>query len=173
MDFKAIIGIVAIFVVLPLLILWLNDKIFRRGSSKKELGKYSKRYAERLLNPDFAALEAHFGCPMPVELKELYANKEEIQRGDFEVVTKGQDGSEDTWTVAFYEPADMESLRDAWPDCKELYSFANDGCGNDYLIDPCKPGSKVLFYDHETGEFSEVGLNLAGFIAAPRRSSDD
>jgi len=44
------------------------------------------------LNPDLAALEAHFGCAIPKELRELYANKEEIQRGDFEVLTKKQMG---------------------------------------------------------------------------------
>ena len=172
-DFKAIIGIVAIFVVLPLLIVWLNDRIFHRTSSKKELDEYSKRYKERLLNPEFAALEAHFGCTMPNELKELYASKEEIQRGNFDVVTKGRDGSKETWTVAFYEPADLESLRDTWPDCKELFAFANDGCGNDYLIDPRKPRSEVLFHDHETGEFSKVTSSLAEFIAAPRKGLGD
>ena len=173
MDFKAIFGIIVVLVVLPLLIVWLNDRIFRRRSSKKEREEYSKRFEERLLKPDFAALETHFGCAMPNELKELYANNEEIQRGDFEVVTKNSTGVEDTWTVAFYEPADLESLRDAWPDCKELFAFANDGCGNDYLIDPRKPATEVLFHDHETGEFSKVTSSLAEFMAAPRKGGDD
>jgi hypothetical protein len=171
MTFKDIIAILVILLGIPLLIVWLNDKLFHRRPSKKELDEYSKRYNQRLLNPDFAALEFHFGCPILIKLKDLYANKEEIQRRDFEVLTKKSDGSEATWSVALYEPADLESLRDAWPDCKELFAFANDGCGNDYLIDPRKPLAEVLFYDHEGGEFVNVGLTLAEFITAPRRSA--
>jgi len=172
-TFKTILVILAIFLGLPLLFVWLNDKIFHRTLSKKEQDEYAKRFCERLLNPDFAALEAHFGCPMPKELKELYAKKEEIQRGDFEVLTRNSDGVAVTWTVAFYEPADLESLRDAWPDCKEFFAFANDGCGNDYLIDPQKLELEVLFYDHDGGEFTNLGLSLAEFVAVSQKSPND
>jgi len=36
MDFKAILGVVVVLVVLPLLTVWLFDRIFRRKSSKNE-----------------------------------------------------------------------------------------------------------------------------------------
>lgn len=172
-TFKAILAILAILLGLPLLIVWLNDRIFHRTLSKKQQAEYSKRFVERQLNPDFTALEAHFGCAMPKELRELYANKEEIQRGDFTVLKKNTDGSEQSSDVAFYSPADLESLRDAWPDCKELFAFANDGCGNDYLIDPRKSASEVLFHDHETGEFTKVASTLVEFLSAPRRQQDN
>lgn len=173
MNFKAIIGMLAVFVVLPLLITWVIYRIFRRRPSSDQRDESSRRFEERMLNPDFAALEAHFSCAIPKEFKELYANKEELRRGDFELRTRNPNGSEHTWTVAFYQPADLESLRDVRSDCIELFAFANDGCGNVYLIDLREPDLQVLFHDHEDGEFTKVGLSLAEFVAAARKTSSD
>jgi hypothetical protein len=172
-TFKTVVGILVLFLGLPLLIVWLNDRLFHRTLSKAEWEEYSERFRERLLKPDFAALEAHFDCAMPKELKDLYADKKEILRGGFEVLTDKSGAPEHSWPVAFYLPADLESLRDVWPDCKELFAFADDGCGNGYLIDPRKPDLEVLFHDHEDSQITRVGLNLAGFISAPRRTSED
>ena len=113
MHLNSIIGIVVVLVLIPLAIVLLNDLIFHRKPPKKERAAAAKRFEERLLNPDFTALEAHFGCPLPPALKELYANKDEIMRGDFEVIIT-QGGKKKTWTVAFYQPADKEAVTEMW-----------------------------------------------------------
>ena len=168
MDFKAILGIAVVFTMLVALVLWLLDRIFHRKSSNNKLDEDSKRFKERVLKPDFAALEAYFGCPIPNEIKDLYANKEEIMRHHFEVVIS-KAGKKESWPVAFYMPADLESLRDVGEEQGELFFFANDGCGDAYVIDPRKPASEVLFHDHENGELTKVGLNLSEFVAAARK----
>jgi hypothetical protein len=169
MDLKAILTVIAILLGLPLLIVWLNDKIFHRGLSKKEQEEYSRRFEERLLNPDFAAVEALLGCALPEELKKLYANKDEIMRGNFDVQLKPTGDTNGVWSVGFYEPADKEAVAGEWPDRKQYFNFANDGCGNAYLIDPRVSKSEVLFHDHETGEFTRLGVNLDEFLSAPRK----
>lgn len=164
---KLIAAIVAIFLILPLLVVLLKDKLFNRPRTKEEIAEFSRRFNERLLHPDFAAVEAHFGCSMPEELKRLYSAREEILCGDFEVASKGK--SKSNWYVAYYNPADAESLNDYWPAIKNFFAFANDGCGNDYLIDPRDPELKVVFHDHETGEIEPVDMSFPAFLAAPRK----
>ena len=167
-TFQTILGLLIIFIGLPLFIVWLNDKIFHRYPRRCELDEYSKRFTERLLAPQFAELENHFGCAIPEEIKCLYEDKAEIQKGDFEVTMAASDGSQQTWTVAFYEPADLESVRDGWQECDHLFAFANDGCGNEYVINPKETNTRVSFYDHETGEFTVVASSLSEFLQAPR-----
>jgi hypothetical protein len=131
---KLIGGILAILLGLPLLIVWLNDKVFRRLPSKAQRAEFSRRFTDRLLHPDFDTVEAHFDCSMPEAVKCLYKNKEEVVRENFEV--QSQAASDPNWYVAFYNPADAESLKDCWPDTRRFFAFASDGCGNDYLVDP-------------------------------------
>jgi SMI1 / KNR4 family (SUKH-1) len=168
---KTILVIVAIFIGLPLLIVWLNDKIFHRIPSKAKWDEYSRQFEERLLNPDFAGVEAILGCTLPEEVRRLYSDKNEILRGDFEVIIKPANDSNGVCTVAYYTPADKEAVADYWEDCKKYFSFANDGCGNDYLIDPTVPKSKVWFHDHETGEFNDLGVTFEEFLSAPRKKT--
>ena len=40
-------------------------------------------YMHRLLHPDFAAIERHFGHPVPAGLRYLYSDEHEITRTDF------------------------------------------------------------------------------------------
>jgi len=53
MDFKAILGMGLVLVLLPLLILWLIGRIFRHKASKKGRDEYSRRFEERVLKPNF------------------------------------------------------------------------------------------------------------------------
>ena len=167
------IGCVLAVGVLAVGALWVIDKLFRRQPSKAEMDEYSRHFQERLLKPDFAAVEAHFGAALPDSLKKLYADKNEILRGDFEVVTKVEGAKSDPWFIAFYEPADAESLRESWPGCEPYFAFANDGCGNEYLIKPGVPDPEVLFHDHETSEMTKVAGALTAFLASPKQTPPD
>jgi hypothetical protein len=155
-------------VVLAVLFLKINDRLFHRSKSKKELEEYSERFKERLQNPDFPALEKHYNCTFPQNVKDLYANKNDIMKGDFEVQVGAPPQS---FYVAYYMPADAEAIRDFMSDTKEYFAFANDGCGNDYLITPRDPTSEILLHDHETDELTHLGVNFAGFLSAPRKQA--
>jgi len=159
---KTFLGIATVFVALPLLVLLLRNWTVR--AMKKDIAEASRKFNERLFHPDFAALEAHFKHSIPAGLRALYYNRQELERGDF-LVAPSPDAPEDQrWFVAFYEPADEESLRDAWPGIGELFAFANDGCGNEYVVDPRLEDPPVRFYDHETGEFLPVCERVSEFM---------
>jgi hypothetical protein len=163
---KLILCAVSLFVLLPVGILLFRNWATRM--TRCELDKAAKQFTERLLHPNLAVLEAHFKHPMPAGIRALYANRQELERGDF-IVARGPDAPEDArWYVAYYQPADEQGLQDAWPEVKELFAFADDGCGNEYVIDPKLEDPPVQFYDHETGEFSPVCDTLSDFMRWPR-----
>jgi len=166
---ESVAAIFVIFIALPILILWLNDKFFNHSLSKKELDEYSKRFKERLSKPDIVGVEKHFDCVLPDVVRRLYGDKEKLDHGDFEIANprKGEDEPE-SWHVAFFTPLDQQQIKDAWPDCKGYLTFADDGCGNSYVINPRLPDAQVQFYDHEDGQFYPTGLTLDQFLSAPR-----
>jgi hypothetical protein len=158
--------IIGIFVALPVALLLARDWFTR--PSKKKMEEYSRQFLERLHHPDFAAVEKYFGRPLPACLQALYADRQEVLRGDFEVAAAPDAPPEDPWHVAFYQPADEQSARDAWPGLEKYFAFADDGCGNGYLIDPTDDDPPVLFHDHETGELSRVCERFTEFMRWPR-----
>jgi len=160
-------------VTLAVACLLLNDRISRRRPSKKEMAAFAKRFEERLLKPDFYSLEKHFGHALPKQLKALYENRIEILKRDFEVVGNVMGDEKNVWYISYYQPADLENVRDASPIAKEAFEFANDGCGNCYTIDPRLDNPPVMFFDHEDGKWSKVANNFSEFMAMTRRQSKE
>ena len=163
--------IVCVLVVLPFAVLILKDRLQTR--SPAEIEEYSRNFVERLHHPDFAAIEDHYSTPVPQTLRELYLNKSELDRGDFEVAANSDAKEDDRWFIAFYEPADSEAMKSCWPGTEKYFAFANDGADNEYLIDPRLPDSPVQFHDHETGEFSPVCSSFSEFMKWPRLTLSD
>ena len=158
--------LVGIFVLLPIGVLHLKERL--QGQSPAEMAEYSQRFTERLHQPDFGALESHYGASVPAALRALYSNSEELGRGDFEVAPRIDADEEDRWFMEFYQPADSEALKVFWPGTERYFAFADDGAGNEYLIDPRLPDPPVQFHDHETGEFSPVCDSFVEFMTWPR-----
>ena len=163
---KTIFGLAAVFIGLPLAILFLRDRLSR--PSRKAIQDYSRKFEERLANPDFPSLERHFGHPLPAALRALYLDPVERMRDQFEVAPSANAPRGERWPIAFYQPADAESLRDMWPGTEERFAFADDGCGNGYLVDPRQGDPPVFFHDHETGELEPVCDRLSEFMKWPR-----
>ena len=153
-------------VVLAMFALRLNDWWFE--PSRDEIEEASRLFLQRLQSPDFAAVERHFGHPLPECLLALHADKQELMRSDFFVAKTETDAENECWEIAYYQPADEHSVRDASPDMEEYFAFAGDGCGNDYLIDPKQSDPAVLFCDHETGELTRVCNRFTEFMKWPR-----
>jgi len=158
--------------VLILAILLLKDRIFHRHPNKEERTAASKRFEERLLTPKIDELEGHFGHALPQDIKLFYSSREEILIENIEVVGADDKGNEKIWYIAYYQPVDIDNVRTAWPDTKEVFEFANDGCGNGYTVDPKVDDPPVMFYDHETGEWEKVADSFSKFMAMPRRQPE-
>lgn len=169
-NIKVVLFLVCLMVGLPVLILLVRDRVTR--PSRKEIDDASRRFLERLNNPDLAALERHFGVPMPQSLVELYGNRAELMRGDFQVAPSSETPADERHRVAYYQPADAQSAGDSWSGLEKYFAFADDGCGNAYLIDPTETDPCVYFHDHETGEMTKVCQHLSEFLRWPKFNAD-
>ena len=110
---------------------------------------------------------------MPASLVSLYRDEREILRGDFSVAASPDAAEENRWDIAFYMPADLRSVKEAWPGTEKYFAFADDGCGNGYLVNPRLSDPPVLFNDHDTGELSQVADRLSDFMRWPRIESSE
>jgi len=162
--------LVGIFIVLPLLILWVRDKVFNRLPSPENAKTYSERFRQRLSSPDLDAVAEHFGCALPAALRDLYGNLEELALSDVEVLPP--DGGDPIY-ICFYNPADAENLQSPWPGCENFFAFADDGCGNELLVDPGLEDPPVLWHDHETGKIETVAGSMGEFMKWKRRPVEE
>lgn len=160
--FLSFVVLIGFYLVVPFLIVVLVDR-WRRPSAA-HYAECSRRFRERLLCPDFSAIEQHFGRPLPECVQALYARHDEVTRYDFEVISDGSNPLRDRWPVACYRPADGESIGDLWQGLEQYFAFANDGFGSDYLIDPQQEDPAVLFHDLDTGELLQVSDRFTQFM---------
>lgn len=162
LGISAIILTCLVIIGLAVFILWIIDAVMGIRKSPKEIAKDTKRFVERLKNPDFDVIETHFCHSFPKDLKLLYKNEKEILRDEFELAPLLDSPDSERYYIAFYEPADMGSVVDF--DGGKYFTFANDGCGNCYIIDPILDDPPVRFYDHETGDIDKVCDKLSEFM---------
>jgi hypothetical protein len=169
---KAMEGYVAIgsiVISLPLSV-WLSWRLLigSERMSKAQVEEESRKFIHRLLHPDLAAVESHFGFPLPEALRKLYSDQTELMRGNFNVAQNPEADEGGRWAIAFYQPADEEAISTTWPGLEAYFAFADDGCGNGYVIDPKEKDPPVLFHDHETGELTLVCPSVSEFMLWPR-----
>jgi hypothetical protein len=160
-----VVVLISIFVVLPFVVLWARDRLFFQRS-RDRLEADSNRFLARLRSPHLDALEAHFGSRLPSSLRDLYANPDEVMLTDMEVVPSS---GADPIYICFYNPADGEDLPNPWPGCERYFAFADDGSGNELMVDPTLDDPPVLWHDHETGEIKTVAPRMSEFMKWARR----
>ena len=131
-----------------------------------------RRYAERLLNPQWKELENHFGQAVPDAIKNLYARTELIKRHDFQVISENGKSYE----VAEFLPADLETLNRVWSDLKDskYFPFATDSMGDCYYIplNGDKSGDcPVMCYHHDGSDHESVNRSLKDFVTGAEAKS--
>jgi hypothetical protein len=91
---------------LPVLVLVLRD---RAGAARRARARVAEQqvHVQRLLRPDWPAIERYLQRPVPSALRELYADHALITRRDLR-------WSEDH-TISSFEPLDAEAIRQATP----------------------------------------------------------
>ncbi len=171
--------LVALFVVLPLSILLLRDKILR--SSKKRTPEQilarAHAYHKRLVNPQQALVEAEMGAFLPQRLIAMYADRELVLSENHNVCPPGKDPKKSSEWIDSFLPLDSEGQKYAC-DLELLanakgFFFARDGCGNFYWVpvsDTRQPDAPVFFACHDPWGNEKVAESLDQFLSWPRRA---
>src|SRR5713101_4095192 len=174
-----LISLLALFVVLPISILWLRDKIFyssRKRSAEQELARL-QAYRERLLHPQQAEVEAEIGAFLTQRLIAMYADRELMLSKNFDICPPGKDPKKSSEWIDGFLPLDCESQNNTC-DLVMLanakgFCFAGDGCGNFYWVpvsDTRQPDAPVYFACHDPWGNEKIADSLEEFLSWPRFS---
>lgn len=129
----------------------------------------AEQFKRRLHSPDLDGLEQQPGHPLPASFGALYQNRDLIQTNDLLIAVPNPLEGADECYIAWFRPANVESLREVWPGCEGLFPIADNGAGDRFLVNLCEPDPEVVYYLHDRGERRGLGVALSTFLAAPRR----
>jgi hypothetical protein len=174
-----ILSVLALFLVLPVCILWLRDRILRSSRKRKaqEVQAQSQAYRERLLHPLQSQVEAETGLLLPQRLITMYSDKELILSEKLDVCPPGKDPKISSEWIDNFLPLDWEGQQYTC-DLELLakakgFCFAADGCGNFYWVpisDTRQPDAPVFFACHDPWGNEKIADNLEEFLSWPRFS---
>ena len=159
-----VLAIGLIFVGLPILLLVLRD---RAAASRRSRARAAEQQSHdrRLLNPDWANVERYLQRPVPLGLRELYADRALITRRDLRW--------SDDQTISAFEPLDAEAILDA----TRAFGFpavpiATTDFGDlVYLRPGAAEGDVVYVTYHDGGDTEVFAGSVAPMLAALRRAN--
>jgi len=165
-------AILFLLIILPVCILWLRDRIFRRAGNRNEKEKREnlKRWVVRLLSPQFDATEKACGGLLPDRLRSLYEEKRLILMEDLEIFPPSSGTKTKSYWVATFIPLDAEEAA-ATADLSDFgrgCCFATDGMGNYYwveVLDKRRTDSPVYFACHDPYGNEKVADSLEEFLS--------
>ncbi len=152
-------------------ITWVQSRL--QKERRATAAAAAERFKTRLMNPDFAALEKHFRTSLPASFRAMYQHLELINSDDLLIGVPNPVEKSDECYVAWFIPADVESTRSSWPGCEGLFPFADNGAGDQFLVDLRQSDPEVIYYTHENAKSKSLGVSLSTFLAAPRRQQPD
>lgn len=169
--------ILALFLLLPVSILLLRDRMFRsaRKRTAEQVQAESQAYRERLLHPQQAQLETEAGLFLPQRLITMYAETELILSEGLSICPPGKDPKKIREWIGNFLPLDMEGQKYTC-DLELLakakgFCFAADGRGNFYWVpisDARQLDAPVFFACHDPWGNTKVADSLEDFLSWPR-----
>jgi hypothetical protein len=184
MDRFDILGIAAILfcIALPVGILagrnwWIDRRSRREGErllrESPELCSGTLQYNVRFNHPDFAALEAHIGRPLPLPFKELFRQSDLVRKAGF-VITPPKDHLSEFLVFDNFWPVDQLAI-----DAGQWTSWLTDGAfmpfaheeGDEYQLaidSMTEEDAQVYFHWHEAESNHLVAESLREMLSWPR-----
>lgn len=166
-SFAAASLVIGLLALIGVPALWL---IFRSGPDTAANREASRAFAHKLRNPELAALEAEIGAPLSAAVARLYRDHALLLGDGWFIAIANAGQHSDECHIAYFQPAAPDSLRDLGEGGACWLAFANDGSGDEYLVDLREADPAVLYLQHETGRTFELAATLAQFLELPRRS---
>ena len=141
-----------------------------RTLSPAEIEQLAAEHTRRISAPQFAALVAHLDRPLPASYTELFGRPDQLPPTPFVL---SRPGTEDSWYITMWFPADRRSLEDAsWvlgkshlrlplanSDGDVLYLFLDEATGDD---------APVFVSYHDGGDQERLSSSLRALLKWPR-----
>lgn len=171
------IAVTLLWIVLALFFLRLSWELlklpFKRDANSTEAAE-DKAFEERqyyLSHPDFPALEAKLGLPVPETYKSLFAEGSDWLNGEWMLYPRGLENDEELHEVMGLEPARAEAVRHdkSRPDSFVCFAYSEFG---EYWISSSGVDPAVYHVDL-SGQFSDepfckICEHLSEFLTWPR-----
>jgi hypothetical protein len=106
-----ILFLLALFIVLPVFVLLVRDRIFHpaRKRTPQQLQAQRQAYRERLVNPQQTLVEAELGALLPQRLIAMYSDVELVLGTDLNICPPGKDPKNSSSWIYNFLPLDVES----------------------------------------------------------------
>jgi len=135
----------------------------RRQAKEAARKEYEERFLAELVSPDFDVIEELYCKPISASLRELYKNKEELQKSCISKVIKDQ--PEDQWIfICYYNPLNRKRIDEQWLKDGIHLAFAGDGSGSEYVVDPTDDQGVISFFDHESEVLKPTGVTIKQYL---------
>jgi len=155
-----ILAIAAIFIGLPVLLLWARDRTRDAGRRLSADAQNAERreYERRLLHPDWAAVERQLRRPVPSALRELYA--------DAALVTAQSLAYGAGQTIDTFEPLDPRAMLETtgWLGQEAVAIATNEFGDVIYLQGGQDEADTVYLTHHDGGDTEVVGASVGEFV---------
>jgi hypothetical protein len=165
---KTIIGLVALFVGVPVCLLWLRDRVnkmrYRRRNTPEKIAAERRAFEERLLHPDWEFYERHLQRPAPAALRELYANGALLTAPTFEY----GDGE----VINTFNALDEQGLLDTreWLGF-DVVAIATSDFGDPIYLRPGQSEPDTVYITHHDGGDTEIFVeSVASMVERLRRA---
>jgi hypothetical protein len=174
-TFFTLLALFALFIVLPVILLWTRDRIRmriqRQTPQERDASRESRR--QRMLHPNVEEVEALCGGLLPQKLIDLYTDFHLVLDRDFEVCSPGKDGRTDSWWVGDFVPLHKQDqmLTTDLTEFGKGCCFAGDGMGNFYWVPvdvERQSDAPVFFACHDPWGNEKVADSLEEFRCWPR-----
>lgn len=120
----------------------------------------SKDLNRQICDYDFEWVEGYLKRRLPPVFKLLYITGKVFTLENIIV-------DEDSlyMSVAYWQPQNEASYRHAWPGTENRLIIAQTGAGDQFHAFPSEEFREVYFFDHETGECKDLGIDIPNFVS--------
>lgn len=152
-QIASVLMIALIFIVLPVLILRVRDRMTRarRYDPNPRAARAADRqaYEQRILQPDWACVERHLRRSVPEALRMLYANRTLVTSRDLQYSMNH--------SISTFEALDQQAMADAraWLGF-EAVAFATTDMGDSIYLRPGSSEVNSVYLTHHDGGDTEV-----------------
>ena len=161
-----IVGLLALYVGLPVAILTIRDRIFdRERYTPEQLAEFERRRVRRILAPDWAFYQQRLERPVPDSLRRLFDKQPTASRGFFD--------EEDLLFSYQLAPIDESALLDTRHEFRlEVVPFMegqDDGEGDILFLRPGRTEPNVVYIAYGAkkgdGHFEVISSSIDEFVA--------